>query len=375
SSKGSCTSPLPLTPQGCSCAAMGPPPSWCLQASKMRGASASMRGALHSSALQVQPRGSGRSGAVDPVTAALSSFMFRLAVSTCGPFRSETLHQVNLSEVPVQQDGQECASLAAGMELRPSTSRLLGVLLLGVLPQTGLGAWLLLRKRVAGAFVNLFTGLYATVLLIHLLMQGRLVNLLFFLQASSLTYAASTCLAVAANRAAWSVPSSVRSFSAALGSWASHAACLSISAAFALALPEPWAAVAATVLLAVLAPLDPVAARLAAVSFLVLISQVEASASDPGLPESLESIFPSRLLFYLLGTLVLLAEEAYASFEASPKETEMAEEPMLEPEEDQRQTWMLLQAMPLQQLLVLQRTHLQNSGNASYKAGEGEEEC
>eukprot|EP00439_Symbiodinium_sp_Y106_P033644 s1307_g4.t1 len=90
--------------------------------------------------------------------------------------------------------------------------------------------------------------------------------------------------------------------------------------------------------------------------------------------------FHLPLVFYLLSVLVLLGEEAYASqrpsleawlrlapkaprldppessAEAAEADSGTAEEPVLEPEEDQRQTWLLLQAMPMQQLLLLQRT-------------------
>mmetsp|Transcript_109937 Transcript_109937/g.154164 ORF Transcript_109937/g.154164 Transcript_109937/m.154164 type:complete len:520 (+) Transcript_109937:93-1652(+) len=315
------------------------------------------------------------------------------AAGTCGPFRRETLYS-NLSLFGPGKDlPPDCGDLAAGLEPRPSTSRLLGVLFLGVLPQTGLGAYLLIRKQVPGAFVSVFVGAYATVLLIHLLMQGHLVNLLFFLKASSLTYTASSCLAVAANQVAWHRPSP-GGFAVALGDWASGVSALGLAVALALALPELPAAAAACLFL-VLAPFlrNAISAQLAVVGFLVLCSKAGAAWDGPwgrGLPD-----FHLPLVFYLLSVLVLLGEEAYASqrpnleawlrlapkaprldppessAEAAEADSGTAEEPVLEPEEDQRQTWLLLQAMPMQQLLLLQRTHLHNgSSTNSYKADE-----
>lgn len=311
------------------------------------------------------------------------------AAGTCGPFRKETLYS-NLSLVG-QNLPPDCDDLAAGLEPRPSTSRLLGVLFLGVLPQTGLGAYLLIRKQVPGAFVSVFVGAYAMVLLIHLLMQGHLVNLLFFLQASSLTYTASSCIAVAANQVTWQRGSG---FVVALGDWASGASALGLASALALALPELPAAAAACVFL-VLAPFlkSAIPAQLAFLGLLLLCSKVGAAWDGPwgrGLPD-----FHLPLAFYLLSVLVLLGEEAYASqrpsleawlqlapnapgpdppessAEVAEADSGMAEEPVLEPEEDQRQTWLLLQAMPMQQLLLLQRTHLHNgSSTNSYKADE-----
>ncbi|CAE7894821.1 unnamed protein product, partial [Symbiodinium microadriaticum] len=229
------------------------------------------------------------------------------AAGTCGPFRKETLYS-NLSLVG-QNLPPDCDDLAAGLEPRPSTSRLLGVLFLGVLPQTGLGAYLLIRKQVPGAFVSVFVGAYAMVLLIHLLMQGHLVNLLFFLQASSLTYTASSCIAVAANQVAWQRGSG---FVVALGDWASGASALGLASALALALPELPAAAAACVFL-VLAPFlkSAIPAQLAFLGLLLLCSKVGAAWDGPwgrGLPD-----FHLPLAFYLLSVLVLLGEEAYAS--------------------------------------------------------------
>ncbi|CAJ1332309.1 unnamed protein product [Effrenium voratum] len=65
--------------------------------------------------------------------------------------------------------GSWLSMLGAGWTLRPPTGRLLGVLLLGVLPQTVLGAYLLIQKQVPGAFFNVFAGIYAMVFLIWLL--------------------------------------------------------------------------------------------------------------------------------------------------------------------------------------------------------------
>eukprot|EP00439_Symbiodinium_sp_Y106_P007308 s10533_g1.t1 len=106
-------------------------------------------------------------------------------------------------------------------------------------------------------------------------MQGHLVNLLFFLKASSLTYTASSCLAVAANQVAWHRPSP-GGFAVALGDWASGVSALGLAVALALALPELPAAAAACLFL-VLAPFlrNAISAQLAVVGFLVLCSKAQ----------------------------------------------------------------------------------------------------
>eukprot|EP00435_Cladocopium_sp_Y103_P027862 s3212_g6.t3 len=188
----------------------------------------------------------------------LGAFLFQ-AVGLCGWFRSITEFRSNgtvegteATEGDFPGLADLCLKLASGMEWRPPTGRLLSVLLLGILPQTGLATYLLIWKKVPGVFLNVFVGAYAATFILWILMKGTAVNLLLFLQASTMTYATTACVAVALNQVLWSNVCSDESFveegshaagsadsDGNLGTWASSVSCISFFGAVHLVLNIP----------------------------------------------------------------------------------------------------------------------------------------
>ncbi|CAJ1455350.1 unnamed protein product [Effrenium voratum] len=303
-----------------------------------------------------------------------------------------------------------CLQLGAGWTLRPPTGRLLGVLLLGVLPQTVLGAYLLIQKQVPGAFFNVFAGIYAMVFLIWLLMKADVGNMLFFLKASAVTYAATTCVAVALHQQLWSDLSAP--FAEELGTWSVTVAAGAFFASSLLLLDMPNAPGGSCAVFAVLqlllilwAPFTQrsAPALLAALGLLLLLHQLTADVFLPKLRLQEELNHALQLaMFYALGTFVLLgfllykdqrhcleaavkvrwkapaapppdaADSAAAEKVWEPKGEEPL--PLLEPEDDTQESWLMLEQLPMGQLLQLQR-HFGAVWGESHGAKADEEHC
>jgi len=333
-----------------------------------------------------------------------NAFLFE-AVGLCGTFRSTTrfssngtLEGTQATEGDFPELVDLCLKLASGMEFRPPTSRLLAILFLGILPQTGLAAYLLIKKKVPGVFLNVFLGAYAVTFFVWILMKGPVVNLLFFLQASTMTYAAAACVAVAVNQVLWSKVS--ETFIQELGTWATAVTSIAFFGAVHLALKIPsegWTwplygilhlpQIAFALLMRRLTPM-----ALFVTGLLVLLYKAVFELTPSATAEWAKAL--QLAIFYGLGGFVLLILVVYRDNKAfleelvyqrlrpsvkssdvssfSEAEQSKSAEPLLEPEEDEQESWLILEQLPWLQLLQLQR-HL--SAPQETKKAEDEEDC
>lgn len=341
----------------------------------------------------------------------LGAFFFQ-AVGLCGWFRSITEFRSNGTVEGTEGiEGTEgdfpglvdlCLKLASGMEWRPPTGRLLSILLLGILPQTGLATYLLIWKKVPGVFLNIFVGAYSATFILWILMKGMAVNLLLFLQASTMTYATTACVAVALNQVLWSNVSSDSSFVEELGTWASSISCISFFGAVHLALnipsdgPEGWAWPLYGILILpqiafalLMRRTTPMALFIAGALVLLYKAILEILNPRIGLPADLSRALQLGV-FYAIGGFVLLIllvyhdnkafleavvhrhlRRGHVPAKAESDELVMLSAPVLEPDEEE-ESWLILQQLPWQQLMQLHR-HL--SSAPEMEKAEDEEDC
>lgn len=339
--------------------------------------------------------------------------VFFQAVGLCGWFRSITEFRSNgtVEGTEPNSEGIEgtggdfpglvdlCLKLASGMEWRPPTGRLLSILLLGILPQTGLATYLLIWKKVPGVFLNVFVGAYAATFILWILMKGMAVNLLLFLQASTMTYATTACVAVALNQVLWSNVSRNASFVEELGTWASSISCISFFGAVHLALNIPssegwaWPLYGILILPQIAFALlmrrtTPMALFIAGALVLLYKAILETLNPRIGFPADLSRALQLGV-FYAIGGIVLLfllvyhdnktfleavvhrhLRRSHVPVEAESDEL-VVSAPVLEPDEEE-ESWLILQQLPWQQLLQLHR-HL--SSAPEMEKAEDEEDC
>lgn len=322
----------------------------------------------------------------------------------CGALRSRSFFRSNGTLEGTEAGGfvdlaHLCLQLAAGLELRPPTGRLMGMLILGILPQTGLATYLLFRRKVPGAFLNVFLGAYAVAFIIWMLTTDKVADVLFFAQVSTMTYATLSCLAVAVNQ----VLTRPRSATATeLGSWAAAVSAVAFFGAVHLVLDFPFSNSWLNWLLYALLQLPQIAFALLMrrmtpmalfiIGWLIILHKAVAEIDGrvgQGWPAELGKALQLGA-FYILGALVCLILLGYKDnkstleelvgkrFECSPEEAWQdgdefkPSEPMSEPEEDKQESWLLLQQLPWLQLLQLQQHFGAGRRHASK---EDEEDC
>eukprot|EP00931_Biecheleriopsis_adriatica_P091212 TRINITY_DN65108_c0_g1_i1.p1 TRINITY_DN65108_c0_g1~~TRINITY_DN65108_c0_g1_i1.p1 ORF type:complete len:643 (+),score=124.22 TRINITY_DN65108_c0_g1_i1:87-2015(+) len=129
-----------------------------------------------------------------------SSFYFKV-FRICSGLKGHSLFQSDgTASGTVDLDlSADCSvtALAQG-DQRPPTDRLIGELLLAVLPQTFLACGLLVFKKMPGMILNIYGGSYATALLIYLLACRDVVDLHKFIVISLTIYASVGYVAVLA---------------------------------------------------------------------------------------------------------------------------------------------------------------------------------
>lgn len=81
-----------------------------------------------------------------------------------------------------------CKQVAEGNEVVPPLDQLLGIFFFGVLPQTGLAAFLLYQKQMPGLVLNFYGGVYAVIAVIYLMSVEHLGKADLFIKATSCLY-------------------------------------------------------------------------------------------------------------------------------------------------------------------------------------------
>mmetsp|Transcript_89954 Transcript_89954/g.160097 ORF Transcript_89954/g.160097 Transcript_89954/m.160097 type:complete len:653 (+) Transcript_89954:47-2005(+) len=124
-------------------------------------------------------------------------FWFKAYVS-CSRFTSETFFKSDGTEngtVDMNEDSSGysdmlkiCKEVSEGKEVVPPLGRILGVFFLGVLPQTGLAAFLLYLKQMPGLVMNIYGGVYSVIVLIWLMSVDDLGRAADFVKATSCLY-------------------------------------------------------------------------------------------------------------------------------------------------------------------------------------------
>ena len=318
----------------------------------------------------------------------------------CGALQGKTSFSNETSEAEALL--HLCSQLNAGMELRPPTGRLLGILLLGVLPQTILALYLLVRRKVPGVFLNVFLGVYALLFLIWILMEHQVANVYFFLQVTSMTYASASCLAVAVNQVLWSQSrefqvevEAVNRFAADLATWAAAVTSIAFLASLHLILdiraPSTWIIYGVlqlpqVVFAVLMRRMTPMAVFV--IGFLVLLHKAIAGFFETEIAQAWPAELAKALqlaAFYVFGALAFLIFLCYKDKKklieelihrkrvddsTSAWEDSKNEEPLLEPEDDE-ESWLLLEQLPWQQLLQLQ----QQFGFGTREKAPDEEDC
>jgi len=124
-------------------------------------------------------------------------FWFKAYLS-CGSFTTETFFRsdgttdgtvdMNTGGNTYKDLVKTCAQVADGNEVVPPLGRLLGIFFFGVLPQTGLAAFLLYQKQMPGLVLNFYGGVYSVIALIYLMSVDHLGKADLFIKATSCLY-------------------------------------------------------------------------------------------------------------------------------------------------------------------------------------------
>eukprot|EP00931_Biecheleriopsis_adriatica_P088101 TRINITY_DN62485_c0_g1_i1.p1 TRINITY_DN62485_c0_g1~~TRINITY_DN62485_c0_g1_i1.p1 ORF type:complete len:589 (-),score=131.59 TRINITY_DN62485_c0_g1_i1:101-1867(-) len=250
-----------------------------------------------------------------------TGMLYFKAQVACGGFQADTIYMSdgNANGTTNFHEGRlydnlvkSCRSLVDGVEFTPPADRVLGVLFLGVLPQTCLGFVKLWWGQVPGTIVNIYGGIYATGLMIWLLIATSLDRLMLFFKVTLTAYAVTGYIAAAVVRLVWrQVPGEILA-------WGSGVIALTYWGAVHIALnipfnEDPWSWLCyglvqlPPMLLALILQVQlPVA--LSGVAFLILAYKVAFTAVELvglGLNDDIQLIAQYAILC-CLGTLILV---------------------------------------------------------------------